>query len=39
MFCTSRNAARAAGEFLKERLILAADEEIKTTSKSKQGGC
>ena len=39
MFCTCRNVARAAGEFLKERLILAADEEIKTRSKSKRGGC
>ena len=39
MFCTCRNVARAAGEFLKERLILAADEEIKTRSKSKRGRC
>ena len=39
VFCTCRNVARAAGEFLKERLILAADEEIKTRSKSKRGGC
>lgn len=37
VFCTCRNVARAAGEFLKERLILAADEEIKTRSKSKRG--
>ena len=37
VFCTSRNVAKAAGEFLKERLIMAADEEVKKASKSKRG--
>ena len=37
MFCTSRNVAKAAGEFLKERLVMAADEEVKKASKSKRG--
>lgn len=37
VFCTSRNVAKAAGEFLKERLVMAADEEIKKASKSKRG--
>lgn len=37
VFCTSRNVARAAGEFLKERLVMAADEEFKKGSKSKRG--
>ena len=39
VFCTSRNVAKAAGEFLKERLVMAADEEIKKASKSKRGEC
>jgi len=37
VFCTSRNVAKAAGEFLKERLVMAADEEVKKASKSKRG--
>ncbi|PFX16109.1 cohesin subunit SA-2-like [Stylophora pistillata] len=37
VFCTSRNVAKAAGEFLKDRLVLAADEEMKRASKSKRG--
>ena len=39
VFCTSRNVARAAGEFLKERLVMATDEEFKKGSKSKRGDC
>ena len=39
VFCTSRNVAKAAGEFLKERLVMAADEEMKKASKSKRGEC
>ena len=37
VFCTSRNVAKAAGEFLKDRLVMAADEEVKKASKSKRG--
>lgn len=37
VFCTSRNVAKAAGEFLKERLVMAADDEVKKASKSKRG--
>lgn len=37
VFCTSRNVAKAAGEFLKERLVMAADEEVRKASKSKRG--
>ena len=37
MFCTSRNVAKAAGEFLKDRLVMAADEEVKKATKSKRG--
>ena len=39
VFCTSRNVAKAAGEFLKERLVMAADEEVRKASKSKRGEC
>ena len=39
VFCTSRNVAKAAGEFLKERLVMAADEEMKKANKSKRGDC
>lgn len=37
VFCTSRNVAKAAGEFLKDRLVTAAEEEVKKASKSKRG--
>jgi len=39
VFYTSRNVAKAAGEFLKERLVMAADEEVRKASKSKRGEC
>ena len=37
VFCTSRNVSRAAGEFLKQRIVVAADDEIKKANKSKRG--